>query len=248
MDSEKSTHTIVAREITVHPTVGMERGNDMEIWVPTLSSEKDKMAVSESRQSKGHRGKKTMGTKNTNAFKKFSHTSGNKTISSLKTPEKLTKKENEPSSSNTTQPGQLWLGYLVQEQGHPNTRRDDCPNQSITHRHDGLVRSGSQSSVAEPLPYNASKHQVRKFTFGSSNMGLDSQPMVKVPHRHPPDNGEGSRALEQAKEAIGSASLGQIEVATSRQEGHRFQGDSDGTHGELSNAEAVLDLGPNPKM
>ena len=31
MDSEKSTHTTVARESTVHPTVGMERGNEMEI-------------------------------------------------------------------------------------------------------------------------------------------------------------------------------------------------------------------------
>nr|POE56108.1 hypothetical protein CFP56_74628 [Quercus suber] len=128
MDSEKSTHTTVARGITVHPTVGMERGNEMEIWVPTLSSEKDKMAVLVSRQS----------------------------------------------------------------QGHSNTQRDDCPNQSITHRHDGLVR------------------------FGSSSMGPDSQPMVAVPHRHPPNNGEGCRSLEHAKEAINSASLGRIELANSR--------------------------------
>nr|POE53003.1 hypothetical protein CFP56_06864 [Quercus suber] len=167
MDLEKSTHTTVARGITVHPTVGMECGNEMEIWVPTLSSEKDKMAVSMSRQSKGHREKEAMGTKNTNAFKTFSHIAWNKTISSLKALEKPTKKENEPSSSNTTQLGQLQLGYLVQEQGHSNTQRDDCPNQSISHRHDGLVR------------------------FGSSSMGPDSQPMVAVPHRHPPDNGEG---------------------------------------------------------
>lgn len=102
MDLEKSTHTTVAREITVHPTVGMKRGNDMEIWVPSLSSEKEKMATSKGRQSKGHREKKTMGTKNINVFKSFSHTAGNKTISSLKASEKLTKKENEPFSPNTT--------------------------------------------------------------------------------------------------------------------------------------------------
>ena len=63
MDSEKSTRTTMAREITVHPTVGMERGNEMEIWVPTLSSEKDKMAKSEGRQSKGHKEKKNHGNK-----------------------------------------------------------------------------------------------------------------------------------------------------------------------------------------
>ena len=46
MYSEKSTHNTVISEITVHPTVGMECGNDMEIWVPSLSSEKEMMATS----------------------------------------------------------------------------------------------------------------------------------------------------------------------------------------------------------
>ena len=46
MYSEKSTHNTVICEITVHPTVGIERGNDMEIWVPSLSSEKEMMATS----------------------------------------------------------------------------------------------------------------------------------------------------------------------------------------------------------
>lgn len=46
-------------------------------------------------------------------------------------------------------------------------------------------------------------------------MGPDSQPMVEVPHKHPPDNGEGNKSLEQAKEAISSVLLGRIGVANS---------------------------------
>ena len=66
-------------------------------------------------------------------------------------------------------------------------------------------------------------------------MGPNSQPMVEVPHRHPLDNEEGRRSLEQAKETISSASLGRIGVANLGQEGHRFQRDGGGAYKELPN-------------
>ena len=99
--------------------------------------------------------------------------------------------------------------------------------------------------MEKSLPNNIGKHQDRKFTFGSSSIGSDSQPMVEVPYRRPPDNGEGSRYLEPAKEAISSASLGRIGVANSRMEGHGFQGHDGSTHRELPNIEAFSDPSPN---
>lgn len=57
-------------------------------------------------------------------------------------------------------------------------------------------------------------------------MGCNPKPLVEIPHRHPIDNREKSRGVEQAKEAISNAKLGQIRLASLGEEGDRFQGGS----------------------
>lgn len=82
------------------------------------------------------------------------------------------------------------------------------------------------------VPIHFFKHQNGKFAFGSSNIGINSTPMVEVSHEHTPNNEAGSKRVEQAKTAFSSATLGQIELVGSREEGHRHQGNNGFTHGE----------------
>lgn len=70
-------------------------------------------------------------------------------------------------------------------------------------------------------------------------MGLDSQPMVEISHRDSSDNREGTKGIEQAKEASNSASLGRIRMAGPRKEGHQLPGHIGFTHGEHANNEAI---------
>ena len=71
---------------------------------------------------------------------------------------------------------------------------------------------------------------------------------MEVSHRHTLDNRGRGIDIEQAKKAIGSATLGRIRVAGPREESNRLQGDSLISHGKFPNNEVVSDLNPSSKM
>ena len=72
-------------------------------------------------------------------------------------------------------------------------------------------------------------------------MGKDTKFVVEVPHRHSFDFRKGSSRVEQAKVPISSAPLGQIELASPREESDRFQGFGVNASGEYLYDEAILD-------
>ena len=72
-------------------------------------------------------------------------------------------------------------------------------------------------------------------------MGNNAKPLVEVFHRSTSDHKEGSRGLEQVKEAFGSALLGRIRMGSPREEGDRLQGISNDSPRECANNEADSD-------
>ena len=130
---------------------------------------------------------------------------------------------------------------MALEQGHSGPRRSDRTNQSVPHDAAGLLRPGNESCMEEPLSNHSFQPKNGNSGAGSSEMGLNSKPVVAFLDRHSHDYNGGSNGAEQAKEAISNTSLERIRMASPRKESDRHQGISNNSYGEYSHDEVVPD-------
>nr|POE81241.1 hypothetical protein CFP56_47465 [Quercus suber] len=137
--------------------------------------------------------------------------------------------------------GAFGLATATSRESGSGSRRGDCANKGCTDGDVGLVRRGSKQGMEALVPDNSNQCKDRQPTSRSSNMGNDAKPLVEVHHRSTSDHREGSRGLEQIKEAFGNAPLGRIRLVNLREEGDRFQGLSNDSLGECSNNEVGSD-------
>ena len=104
-----------------------------------------------------------------------------------------------------------------------------------------MVRRGSEQGLEAHVSDHPNHCKDRKSAIGSPGIGSDTKFLVEVPHRFTTDHREGSRGIEQVKEAFGNAPLGRIQMDGSRKEGDRLQGHSNDSSRERSHNEANSD-------
>ena len=133
------------------------------------------------------------------------------------------------------------LGNMASKQGHSGPRRSDRTNQSVPHDAARLLRPGNESCMEEPLSNHSFQPKNGNSGAGSSEMGLNSKPVVAFLNRNSHDYNGGSNGAEQVKEAISNTSLERIRMASPRKESDRHQGISNNSYGEYSHDEVVPD-------
>lgn len=158
--------------------------------------------------SKSQIDKKLAKAKKTKAFKRASLNSRSTTTSIRRASDYLCSSNNGSSLPSTPNYTSDKVGNEAQESSNSHTRRNNSANPSFSNGYPGVVRGGFKGSMEEFVPYHPSQSQRRGSCVGASSIGVNSQSVVEVPFRYPPNNRERCRGLEQAKKAIGGASLG----------------------------------------
>jgi len=193
----------------------------MDICAATSSSEKNGIKVRSTIHSKSQKDKKLAKSKKTKAFKRASSNSGSKATLIRRASNYLFSLENGSTLPSTPSSSSDRVGNEAQESSNPHTKRENSTKQSISNRHPRVVREGIKGSMEEFIPNHPSQPQNGGSCIWASSLGLNTQSVVEVSYRYPPDNRERCKGLEQAKKAIGSASIGRIKMVGAEEESYR---------------------------
>ena len=137
---------------------------------------------------------------------------------------------------------------MVQEQSHCHPKRSDSSDQSCSDGHVRVVRRGIYGSMEAHPSDNLNKRENWVCAARPSDMGINSESMVKVSHGCASNLEGGSTRVERAQEAIGNASLGRIRVVDTGEESDRLQGLGSIPSGEFSHIEVVPNSQPSQEM
>ena len=131
---------------------------------------------------------------------------------------------------------------MAPKQFDRGARCDNPSDQVNTDARVGVVQVKDGSGMAEHFPVNHGESQIGDTITGSSGLGSDAQSLVAIHNGHSVNFTGRGRSLEQAKKAIGGASLRQIRMVDTRKKASGLEGNGNSFNGEPPNAEAY----PNP--